>query len=444
MSWQKIWLVLRREYLFNFKRPSFLFTAFGVPAITLVVMFVLIQVIAGRETNLDDWDQIYYIDRAGVVDPTVSGDYQPLTQPGVDVPAEPDAAYYAALEAYAQKQLEADKFDAFFVVTDNYIMTGQVDLYATRNIPAALQDEITDFLHTQIAAQHANLDLVVDPARLEDLGDITMRDIDTGEEIDEAALIGRLLMPFIFVFLYFMASNTTAQFLMGGVVEEKENRLMEILATSIKPIELLWGKMLGLGALSLTQVVLWGGAGLAIASFNDDASTFITGAHFRIGDILLILGLFVINFLLFSSIMMGIGAAVTAEAESRQFAGIFTFVTVLPLVLSSLFFSQPDSALPVFFSLFPLTAATGLVMRMGLTTVPLWQIVTSLAIQVVSVVAVMWLSAKVFRLGMLMYGKPLTPRTLIQALREGRTTLTTASDEVRAPKQKRKKGLFRL
>jgi len=141
---------------------------------------------------------------------------------------------------------------------------------------------------------------------------------------------------------------------------------------------------------------------------------------------------FVLNFALFSAIMLGIGAAVTAEAESRQYAGIFTFITVIPIALISVFFTNPDGPLPLFFTFFPLTAGMGLILRIGLTDLPTWQIALSLVVQAVTTVALVWLAAKVFRLGMLMYGKPLTPRTLWAALKEGRTTLTTATVETDA------------
>jgi ABC-2 type transport system permease protein len=106
------------------------------------------------------------------------------------------------------------------------------------------------------------------------------------------------------------------------------------------------------------------------------------------------------------------------------------------------FFSNPDGPLPIFFTFFPLTAATGLMLRFAMTTLPTWQIALSVAIQVVAVIVAMWLSAKTFRLGMLMYGKRLTPRELWRAIREGRTVLTTAAGDYVAPPRARRKGLF--
>jgi ABC-2 type transport system permease protein len=443
MSWHKIWLVAHREYTFNFKRPSFLFTAFGIPLLSLVAMFFIFRFSMNRETNLNSWQRVGYIDRAGVIlaDAPNPDHYAPITAPNQPTAnATPDEVFKAQQD-FATQQLLDNKLDAYFVIDQNYVLTGSVELYARKTVPQALQDNIKSFLSGQVAAR-APSDLAVPVDRLNQMT-FTLRDVDSGKKLSDTALVGRLLLPFIFVLLYFMATSTTAQFLMSGVVEEKENRLMEILATSLRPLELLWGKLLGLGALSLTQIVLWAGGGLLIVAINKDARTFVAGARFQPGDIALILVLFVINFLVFSAIMLGIGASVTAEAESRQFAGLFTFINVLPIALLGAFFSNPNGPLPLFFTFFPLTAATGLILRLGLTVLPAWQIGASLAIQIVSVIVVMWLAAKVFRLGMLMYGKALTPRTLLTALREGHTTLTTATTEYTPKATRRRRGLFR-
>ncbi len=446
----KVWLVLRREYAYNFRRPSFLFTAFGVPLLSLVAMFLIFQFSVARETELDKFQQVGYIDRALIIDPAGPNpaDYTPVTDPDLPMPAadgQPDAlpAYFDALEAHASEQLLAGEMDAYFVIPEHYVLSGQVTLVTRRSVPQALLDAVEGFLRAQIA-HRAPETLPVPVERLASQN-FTLRDLDSGDELSDAALLGRLLLPFVFVMIYFMATSTTAQFLMSGVVEEKENRLMEILATSLRPAELLVGKLLGLGALALTQVALWGAGGLLIALVNEDARTFLGGAKFQTTDLALIGVLFLINFLLFAASMLGIGAAVTAEAESRQIAGFFTFLAVLPIMFSVAFFTNPNGPLPLFFSFFPLTAAVGLTMRLGVTSLPTWQIGLSLIIQIAMALIIVWLAVKVFRLGMLMYGKPLTPRTLWSALREGRVTLTSAPAEAgeAALAPRRRKGLFR-
>jgi ABC-2 type transport system permease protein len=446
---RKVWLVTRREYVYNFRRPSFLFTAFGVPLITLLAMVVVVWITADRETSLEDFQRVGYIDRAMIINPAAPNPagYFPISDPTVPMPVETSRGkligeYFDGLEAFARQQLQDGELDAYFVIPQNYLFSGRIDVYVRRNMPEALRSNIEDFMRAQIASR-APATLPVPVERLS-TQEFVLRDEETGEELSEAAVLGRIILPFLFVMIYFMSTSTTAQFLMSGVVEEKENRLMEILATSARPAELLWGKLLGLGALSLTQVLLWAGAALVIRQIYQDARAFFSGAEFNPAHLVLIGVLFLINFLLFAATMLGIGAAVTAEAESRQIAGFFTFLGVLPIMFVGTFFSNPDGVLPVFFTFFPLTAAVGLTLRLGLLgSVPAWQIALSLALQVVAVLVVMWLVVRVFRLGMLMYGKPLTPRTLWRALRQGHVTLTTAPADAPVAVARRRKGLFR-
>lgn len=433
MSWHKIWLVGKREYLYNFRRTSFLFTAFGVPLISIAAMFLITQFTVQQETNLDDFQQVAYIDRAGIIDPDVptSEDYVAFSDPSLTAPddsASEDAraAYYDELQTTATQQVLDGDLDAYFVVGAEYVYTGQVSLYADQDTPGQLTDNIEDFMQAQIVSRTPDA-LPVPVERLDDTN-FTLRDLETDEELNEAALIGRLMLPFVFAILYFMATSTTAQFLMSGIVEEKENRLMEILATSLRPIELLWGKLFGLGALALSQIMIWISAGLILATLNDSARDFLTSVTFAPLDLALLIGLFLINFMLFSSILLSIGASVTAEAESRQIAGMITFASVLPLAGLTFFFQNPDGTIPVVLSFFPLTAAVSIVLRLGMGALPTWQLWASIAIQIVSVLVVMWIGAKAFRLGMLMYGKRLTPRALFEALRQGQTTLTSSAN----------------
>lgn len=227
MSWHKMWLVIRREYLFNFKRPSFLFTAFGVPLLSIGAMFLIIQFTANRETNLKDYQHVGYIDRADVVDPSAPNpyNYAEVTAPGLEQPVQTGAGsnlgeYYDSLEKAATQQLLDGSLDAYFVINNDYVLTGRVDLYSRKKVPTALRDDIENFMRDQVA-QQAPTDLPVTVSVLTNQ-DYTLRDVESGKKMSDAALAGRLLLPFLFAMIYFMATSTTAQFLMSGVVEEKK------------------------------------------------------------------------------------------------------------------------------------------------------------------------------------------------------------------------------
>ena len=410
---RKLWLIARREYLYNFKRRSFLFTAFGVPLFSFVMMFIVIGLAENTSTATGQLGHIGYVDEAGI-----------LANP-VDQPAE----YVAFPNADAAQAALVDRqIGAYFVVRPDFMTAaGEVDAYAYDGISDGIVSQFEDFIKATLG-QRVTSDVPLDRI-LNPLHGMTVVDLSSGGELTGTdAFMGRFLVPFAFAFVFLMAVNTTSQFLMSSVVEEKENRMMEILITSSTPLEMLWGKVLGLGVLGLTQVVLWALAGVMFVSAQPDtAANFLSGL--RLTPDLLVAGLcyLVLGYFLFGAIMAGVGATATAEQEGRQFSGIFSLVAVIPMMLLVTFLQDPNGTIPVILSLFPLTAPVSMLMRMPMTAVPAWQIIVSLGVLALTVFATVWIAARVFRLGLLMYGKRLTVREIVQALRQGRQTMTSVA-----------------
>lgn len=307
----------------------------------------------------------------------------------------------------------------------DYLDSGLVDAYGHDAIPEGIEDQLAEFLQTNVARQVPEN---VPAARLLDPANVTVIDLRTGTEMENlnTFIVGVIFRPIIFGMIFLMAISTTSQFLMSGVVEEKENRMMEILATSSTPLQLLWGKVLGLGALGLTQVVLWGVALLVILN-TQSGTSILAGMSFTTDYIVVSLIYFVLGYFLYGAVMVGIGAAVTAEQEGRQLSTIFSMITVLPFLLSFAFFTDANGTIPVILSLFPLTAPLAVIMRMPLVAVPIWEIILSMVLLALSTGLIMWLAARVFRLGMLMYGKNLNLREIVRAIREGRQTMTSVA-----------------
>lgn len=400
MNLQKVILVTRREYIYNFLRPSFLFAAFGIPLFIFGLMYLIFNVIISSETNLEAWQQVAIVDPAAILDPTT------FENPDLN----PDGFVYLMDETVARQRLDDGDLDGYFVLTADYIYTGEVEFYAERGLPVALQENFDTFLQNTFTARAPLSQVYVE-------SDIVFYDIGRQDRISETELFGRLGVPYIFVFVYFIATATTAQFMMGSVVEEKENRLMEILATSVRPSELLTGKTGGLFLLALTQIVVWGIGATLVALTIEDAREFMQGVNLGITDIILLITIFVINFLMFSVLMIGIGAALNAETESRQVAGMITTLMLTPVIFASFILEAPDSGFSVALTLFPFTAASTLVLRYAISTVPAWQVALSFGLQIATTALILWVATKIFRLGMLMYGKSLSPKLLWEMLR---------------------------
>jgi ABC-2 type transport system permease protein len=201
------------------------------------------------------------------------------------------------------------------------------------------------------------------------------------------------------------------------VADEKENRTMEILITSLSPEQLIGGKASGLMAVSLTQVGIWL---LAIVA------GLIVGAQFleplrmiRIpwAFLLVVFLYFLPAYALIAAMMTAIGAAVTEMRQGQQIAGILNLLFILPVLLSAMVFTNPDSPVLVLFTLFPTTSFVTVMLRWSTSVIPFWQLAASWLLLVVSAVLGLWASARIFRAGMLRYGQSLDLGAALSAVR---------------------------
>jgi ABC-2 type transport system permease protein len=222
-------------------------------------------------------------------------------------------------------------------------------------------------------------------------------------------------MPLFFATILLISSTTTSGFLMSGLVEEKTNRVIEVLVTSVTPMQLLTGKIVGLFLLGLTQILILlviGFVGVVIAQQSDSTSSIV----FPLDLVVLGIIYYLLSYFILASVMAGVGAIAGSEQESRQLSVFITLPFILPLFFIVNFFMDPNGNLAVFLSLFPLTAPMAVLMRVGITAVPAWQIILSILLMVITSVVLVWAAAKIFRWGLLLYGKRLNPLELLRVL----------------------------
>lgn len=397
---KKMWLVARREYFYNLKRRSFLFAVFGVPIFTFIVWGVVFLVMSNSENNVTKDSKFGYVDLSGVLaDPISLKD-----KPEQFIPFADDEAARAALDSKA--------ISAYFVLPKNYLATGSVQSYSYDSISSALQDDLSAFL---LANLSRGLENKFPVERIQNPVTLTVRPEDTGRSLTESNIPALIFIPLIFSFVFLMSSNVTSGFLMGGIVEERANRIMEILITSITPTQMLMGKIIGLGALGLTQLVIWAGAG-AILMRVGQQFPFLNGISFPVDMMVVFVVFFLVSYFLLASLMAGIGAVVGSEQESRQFASILSLVLVIPFFFLTTFISDPNSPLALALTFIPFTAPMTILLRMGFSAVPFWQIGLSLAILLLTSFFFIWASARVFRWGLLLYGKRIGFREVLRVI----------------------------
>ena len=408
----KVFLVARQEYVHNLKRGGFLFAAFGIPLFTILMMVVVFALTVNNETDTARVGQIGYVDLSGVLDDAVE-------QPENFMRFETEAAAEGALTA-------TDGIGAYFVVESDYLNNGRVRLVSNGDTPEVLEDDIDAFLLANLGAS-SGLDSEI-AARIQDPVDSRLLTLDNGRIISGSGLAGVILAPLIFVMVFLLATQTTSGYLMSGVVEEKSNRIMEILITSITPFQLLAGKIIGLGLLGLTQLVIWVAMALIGLQLGRNVE-FLSGVTLPADLLLIGLLYFLLGYFFFASVMGGIGAVLGSEQESRQLASLFTLVLVIPFFLIVQFFEEPDSAVVTFLTLFPLTAPVTVILRMGFGVIPAWQLIASIALLLITTAFAVWASARVFRWSLLMYGKHPSIKQVFGAIFRSRGMATSATEE---------------
>jgi ABC-2 type transport system permease protein len=389
MNLGKTWLILWREYTFNFTRPTFLLSAFGLPLILTAIGYISVYLIVQSEGDLSPFKQVGVVDEAEVV-----------TENGGRFVEYPDAE--SARRALAERRL-----DALFILPPDYLATGAVQYTGAYGLNSALQEDFSLFLAGQLALR------LPDPRlrpRLQDPYTLRLQRLGEAEAYEPTLAIARLFLPVALALLITFNGVMASQFLMSSVAEEKENRLLEILVTSCRPAELLLGKMLGLGGLALTPLLVWfilglvfnrGTGGIDLGTLLASLSTFIALA------LVYALGLF----FLLAGVMVAIGAASNAEQEARQAAAFFVLICILPPIYAlNLIFSDPNHPIIVFLSLFPLTAPLTMTILVSLNEVALWQVGLSLGLLLGSNLLVLWAGARIFRLALLNTGKRPTLR----------------------------------
>lgn len=400
---QRMLFIARSEYLRHLRRRMFLLATLGVPLL-LVVGFALLFLVI----TLSDQPEsaIGYVDQAGIVPADATANLPATAAVSVPLSAYPDEA--AAREAFV-----AGDIAAYLVIAPDYLDTGKVTAYGSANLSSAGQESLQTLLQASLLEGAAP---AVVARGFEPIATLHRSTLD-GTRTITGGSIWFILMPYLFGLLFLVATFSSSSYLLQAIVDEKENRTMEIVVTSVRPMQLIAGKTLGLGALGLTQTLVWLLFGALLAGIG--AIMFEPLRTFNLpGNILLIaLLVFIPGYLLFAGLMVGIGAMVSSQQEGQQMASLFNLIGMSPFILNFIFITNPNGPLAIALTLFPLSAPLALVMRLPLAPVPLWQILLSLGLLSGSSVLVVLAAGRIFRLGMLRYGKALRPGELIRLLR---------------------------
>jgi ABC-2 type transport system permease protein len=377
-----------------------------VPALALIGIGVF-QLASTDEPPLVETVTIGYVDEAGGFDQHTTQGYIELVR--FDTPGDATAAL-----------INGDVAE-YFVIPSDYLSTGVINRYTLERqleTPPAIATGIKNFLTSNMLAGKVPPETVY---RIEyPLDLVTTRLTETGEVATEQGGYGNVFIPFIFGLLLALSLQASSMYMVEGLGDEKESRLIEVLLSSVSPRQLLTGKVLGLGAGGLVQVVVW----LASLPLLLNLASSTIGGFFitiQLPANFLVLGIvyFILGYLLFAALAAGVGAISPSVREGQPLVLIYALLAFVPLWFASLLFIFPDNPIWTVLTIFPITAPIAVIVRLGVAGIAAWELATSLAVMVLSIIGALALSVKAFRVYLLMYGKRPGWGEIIRSLRSG-------------------------
>jgi len=325
-------------------------------------------------------------------------------------------------ETAARAAVENGQIDEFAIITHDYLGTGDLVL-VQRNFqplgstPEALFKYVID---ANLTGDDALAAALSQPAQA-----VQMHSLAPGNSTAKSspfATLAPMAVLFIFFFLLLMSSG----FMLQSVSREKENRTVEILLLSLRPRELMLGKILGLSVVALFQMAVWIGCGLLVLGGGglilSSAASLNLPASFVVWTLLY----FILGYLLYASMMGAIGALAPTARESGQFTFLVLLPLMIPYLFRNIFIQTPNSPLAVALSLFPLTAPASMITRLAAINVPLWQIAASLGGLAVTAFFIVQVSARFFRADTLLSSAAINWERISGLLRSDRSERSPA------------------
>jgi ABC-2 type transport system permease protein len=307
----------------------------------------------------------------------------------------------------ATKALISRDVSDYFIIPQDYLYTGVINHYTLEKQPetpwttvAAIKRFLTSNILAGKVPQYT-INVIDAPLNL-----LTTRLTETGDVATEQGGWANVIVPGIFSFLLAFSVIFSANYMLSGLVDEKENRLMEVLLSSVSTRQLLTGKVLGLGAAGLIQVAVWlVSLPLLLNLASSTFGGFFSGIQLPGNFIILGLVYFILGYLFFVVVSAGIGAISSSTQEGQQLVMILTMPVFIPLWFSSLLFIFPDNPIWTVLSIIPITAPVATMLRLGVSGVPAWELAVSIVVLALSIIGGLFLTIKVFRIYLLMYGK---------------------------------------
>jgi ABC-2 type transport system permease protein len=415
----KLWVIIQREYNEFVKKKSFIISTLLTPVFLGIVTFLPVYLANLKSEKpmsigVIDLSNKVYEDLHSALKDTLKNGEKIYQLQRIEAGANVDST----VTQFSHK-VERDSLTALLVIGSNIFKDSTID-YHSKSIGNFRQfDELESRLSSVIIDKRLKV-MNLETEKIRPLTQrINLKFKKTGaKKKSETDLFGEYFLGFGLAMILLITITSYGQHLMRVIIEEKNSRIVEILLSSASSFKMMLGKILGLGAASLTQVLIWFALGGMLflyvrPNLGPNFSLSVLNPSLLLCFVLyLILGYF-----LYSTFFALIGAISNSDREAQQFIFPITISFVLPIMLASLIMQNPNTTLLRVLSLIPIFTPTLMIMRFSFATPAFWEIILSFVFLILSILGMGWITAKIFRVGILMYGKRPTLLELIKWIR---------------------------
>jgi ABC-2 type transport system permease protein len=405
---RNVWLVVRHEIVNVLSRRSFWVMTFLFPLLVLGLNIgsqtIAMRAVEGNRAQNAAGALVGYVDQAGLIDSL------PQDAPAGTLKAFPDPGA-------AQAALQSGELSQYYIISPDYIETGQLTLVQrTFNPLASITDQqrFEYIVNYGLVGDEGKARLLINPtARLQ------TQAISPQPGIDRASPLA-FWVPYAVMFLLFFSLTMGSSMMLQSVTKEKETRTAEVLLLSLRPRDLMLGKVLGLGAVALFQMLVWAGGGMALMERGQQVLNMAASLNLPLSFFAWVVLYFLLGYLMYASALAAIGVLAPTAREAAQFTFMVILPLLIPLWLSNVFIEEPNGGLAVFLSLFPLTAPLAMAARLATASVPPWQPAVGLVGLALVTYLFVWVAARFFRADTLLSTASLTWKRIGQELRASR------------------------
>lgn len=429
----KISIIIRREYMERVTKKSFIITTLLMPVIMLGLMMAPVLIAMFSES---DNRNILVIDNSA---DTISSRLQ-------DTPT----LTFLPQNISVDSARRVESVDAVLVIPESIYDNGAtLQIYtngaSSMEVESAITGQFNDIIESQRLKNYNidDLDEIISAVH----SDVKLQSLRNDEDATESSTMLSYMLGLILTLMLYMCLLLYGQMVMTSIIEEKNNRVLEIVVSSVRPTQLMLGKICGIGLVAITQIVIWGVLLSAMSAFvlpavlpagvsADMAALSAEGASANIstdlellqalsmlGNVAYIIQLFGLlllfligGFMLYSAIYAAIGSAVDNIQDAGQLQSIVVFPIIIGIVVAMQAASDPGSSMAMWTSMIPFTSPMVMMARIPFG-IPAWEIAVSLIILVISFFIVVWFAAKIYRVGIFMYGKKPSFKELIRWMR---------------------------